>query len=369
MVSNHRRNNELISFPHFSRSMSLPSTIKSDESPSSSADMLAPLKKTLSTSKSMDPSEMKNGRPSSHILQPVASDVKSTNAVPRSRFTTNNLNCCRSCSQETDADTLGRANLRKVETVTMPRLQQANGNRSVADVNYKKPESKKPSMIPSALPSRESIKPTNNIFRKMSLQKPSDIENRFIGSDYRRQSLDDSATNGKQMPKQLSSIGHMRVGDGQRMQTYSTIIDKYDKNRKLTSMLSKDRKQLINDEHLKSLENKMRKHKIDAMRNVKEFTYSPMQQQLSKTSTMPNGADSDSKYLQSKLDQFASSKRRLREHADRMNGSFQKMGIDSVLHNNTKAAQSRSAAIGGHNYGIISASDLYKLRTPTESII
>lgn len=359
----------LFRFPlSFSRSTSLPSTIKSDESPSSSADLTAPPKKTLTTSKSLEPFETKNGRPSSYILQPVVSDVKAANAMPRNRFTSSNLNCCKSCSQETDVDTLGRANVRKVETVTMPRLQQTNGNRSFSEVKYKKPESKKTSTIPSALPNRDAIKATNNIFRKMSLRKPPDIENRFIDSEYRRQSLDDSATmNGKRMTKQLSSIDHTRIGDTQqRMQSYSSNVDRYESNRKLASMLNNNRKQMISDDHLKSLESKIRKHKIDAIRNVKEYTYNPMQ---SKSSSMLNGANSDAKYLQTKLDQFANSKKRLKEHTDRMNGSFQNMGIDSGLHSNLKAAQSRSAAIGGHNYGIISASDLYKLRTPTESII
>lgn len=305
----------------------------------------------------MDPLEPKNGRPSSYILQPVVSDAK---AAPRSRFMTNNLNCCKSCSQETDADTLGRANIRKVDTVTMPKLQQANGNRSDAQ-KYKKSDGKKAAMISSALPSRDSINATSNIFRKMSLRKPPDIENRFIDSDFRRQSLDDGAANGKRMTKQLSAIEQMRYIDAQRM--HSSIGDKYEANRKISSMLGNNKKQTINDDHLKSLESKIRKHKIDAMRNVKEYTYSPMQ--AKPASTLNGGANGDAKYMQTKFDQFASSKKRLKEHADRMNGSFQHMGIDTM----SKAAQSRSAAIGGHNYGIISASDLYKLRTPTESII
>lgn len=123
---------------------------------------------------------------------------------------------------------------------------------------------------------------------------------------------------------------------------------------------------MMNEDRLKSLESKIRKHKIDAIRNVKEYSYSPMQ---SKPSSMLNNVNTDTKYLQTKLDQFTSSKKRLKEHADRMNGSFQNMGVSNVLNNNSKAAQRQSAANGGHNYGVISASDLYKLRTPTESII
>lgn len=325
--------------------------------------MLVPSKKAFSASKSMEPFETKNGRPSTYMPQPVVSDMKTTNAPPRSRFTTNNLNCCKSCSQETDADTLGRASLRKVDTVTMPKLQQANGNRSVGDVNYRKPEDKKSAMISSVLPSRDAINATNSIFRKMSLRKPSDIENRFISSDFRRQSLDESATNCKRMTKQLSSIGNMRINGPPRMQSYSTMGDKYESNQRLSSMLSNSRNQIINEDHLKSLESKIRKHRIDAIRNVKEYSYGPMQ---SKPSAMLNGVNSDTKYLQTKLDQFTSSKKRLKDHADRMNGSFQQVGISSVLQNNSRAEQRRS---GGHSYGVISASDLYKLRTPTESII
>lgn len=329
--------------------MSLPSTMKSDESPSSSADMFALPKKTLSTSKSMEPFDSKYVRPSSYVLQPVVSDARATNAVSRSRFTTNNLNCCKSCSQASDVDA---RNVRRVETVTMPKLQPTNGNRPATDVKYKKPDGKK-SSIPSVVPSGESVNATNTIFRKMSLRKPSDIENRFVDRDFRRQSLDESATNGKPIAKQLSSIDHLRHIDPQRMQSYSTIGDQ----RKFSSMLSNNyKKQIMTDDHLKSLESKIRKHKIEAMRNVKEYTFNSTQSKPAPTS---NGVNS-------KLDQFTSSKKRLKEHADRM---FQTMGSDSVLHNNSKSVQSRIGAIGAHNYGVISATELYKLRTPTESII
>lgn len=319
-------------------------------------------KKTLPTSKSMEGIDTKNSRPSSYILQPVASEMKATNAAPRSRFTTNNLNCCKGCSQENDMDAMVRGNLRKVETVTMPKLQQ---NRPVSDMKYQKPEGKKSSMIPASLPSRESMN-SSGIFRKMSLRKPSEIDNRFTDSDFRRQSLDDSATNGKRLTKTLSSIEHSHIGDQQRMHSYTTATDKFEANRKMSSMLGNNKKQqVVSDDHLKSLESKIRKHRIDAMRNAKEYSYGPIQP---KPSAMLNGVNSNAKFIQTKLDQFTSNKKRLKEQADRMNGSFQNMGIDSVLRNNAKT-QSRSAAIGGHSYGIISASDLYKLRAPTESII
>lgn len=315
----------------------------------------------------MDPFEAKNPRPSSHILQPVVADVKAANVASRNRFTTTttNLNCCKSCSLESDAYTLGRANGRKVDTVTMPRLHQANANRLVTEVKYKKADGKKTSMIPSALPNREAVKTTNTIFRKLTLRKPPDIENRFVDNGFRRQSLDDGMSNGKRMAKQLSSIDHTRIGDHQRIQSYSTISEKYDASPKLASMLNNNAKhRLITDDQLKALESKIRKHKIDAMRNAKEYTLSPMQ-----TKSSLNNVNSDSKYFQPKMDQFASSKRRLKEHVDRINGSFQSKGIDSILHSNSKGVQSRSAAIGAQNYGIISANDLYQLRTTTESII
>lgn len=348
------------SFIHvFPRSSSLPTTIKSisDESPSSSADLFVSSKKRLITSKSMDPFETKNGRPPNNILQPVISDVKTMNGQPRSRFGTNKLNCCKSRSQETDVDTLGRANVRKVETVTMPKLQQANGNRPATETRQRKTDGKKS----SHLLNRDSMPATQDVFRKMSLRKPSEAENnRFIGNDYRRQSLDENATNGKRLTRQLSTIGD---GDGHgRLQPYSTISDKFDSNRKLTSMLnSSNKKHLLNDDHLKSLENKIRKHKIDAMRHAKEFTNGAQHTKF----TLSSGPNS----FHPKMDQFVHSKQRLKEHANRINGSYRNIRIiDNGLgsQHNAKASHSRSA-MAGHNYGIISASELYKLRT--ESII
>lgn len=371
--------------------------------------MVAPIEKKTITKTLNDPfssikchSDIKSNSQYTNTQQPksVFTDLKTTSTNPSNfksvngSYTriTNKLNCCKSCSQDTDEST-NTINRAKPKALSMPKLKNNckyfdSFDHNYFDIDdelrYKGPEKKR--SIISATFGRRASMDANGFLRKASFKR-SLATNQFE-MDNRRQSLDESTfkvkapTNAKLITKLASTQETSntnepyRYGVSSNGRLTSSFADKCEANRapsienkKLMKQRSLTDDYYESNTRLKSLENKMQRHKIDVLKFINDqketkniFEQSQQAKKPIVNSVHSNDARSD-KYFRSKLEQFVSTKNELRENSTKLNYSYPKLGIENVLQNNKSRSLKNETTTNGSNYAVISAADLYKLRS------
>lgn len=287
---------------------------------------------------------------------------------------TNKFNCCKSCVRETD-ETQKKKNANEV---SIPKLKNDSKHHSqLIDSNaeccyrqeqqpkYKLPSNERRSTIPGA--HRRSPINANEILRKSSFKRSLD-EDLLQAGDFRRQSFDDSMSKlaanqrlfKKLTPPQLDyqSEQQYRDGNGNGNGNGNYLPQHVGKQ----SVTSNDNRRLIKqkslDEYssatarLRKLEMKMRKHKIDVLKYANDHDqshiYSDPKKLLGYTPV---------NHFRSKFDPFVRTK---------TDCVYPKIGVDSVLQ--SKNSTFRKNGSNGGSYGIITSSELYKLRGTPERV-
>lgn len=277
---------------------------------------------------------------------------------------TNKLNCCKSCIREPD-DAIGKkcsneVSIAKLKNDTKYQSQSQfiesniNYEQEQQQPKYKLPSEARRSTIPGAL-RRSSIDP-NVILRKSTFKRSLD-EDLLNAGDFRRQSFDEcpvkATTNQRILKKLTPQSEHQsdfhRNGNGNYLSqpVSKHIID----NRPLIKQKSLDEYSDATA-RLRKLELKMRKHKIDVLKYANDHDQSPIYSDPKKLLAYPSA-----NHFRTKLDPFA------RTRADCV---YPKIGIDSMLQ--SKNASYRRNGSNGGSYGIITSSELYKLRGTAERV-
>lgn len=283
---------------------------------------------------------------------------------------TNKLNCCKSCVRDTD-DVLAKKcanemSIPKLKSDTKYSSQFIDSNANCCydqdQQKYKIPMDAKRSTIPGAF-RRNSID-ANAVLRKSTFKRSFD-EDVLNAGDFRRQSFDDcngKATTNQRYLKKLTppqsehQSEFQRNGNGNSNGAYlSQSVGKHissNDNRRLIKQKSLD-EYADATARLRKLEMKMRmgKHKIDVLKYANEHEQSNIYNEQKKLLAYPA-----SNNFRSKLDPFARSK------ADCV---YPKIGVDSVIHNKSPAFRKN---ITNANYGIITSSELYKIRGTPERV-
>lgn len=279
---------------------------------------------------------------------------------------TNKLNCCKSCVRESDEmqkkKSANDASIPKLDTKHQSQFIDSNSNYRYDQEQlpkYKLQSGAKKTTIPGA--HRRSPIDPNDVLRKSSFKRSLD-EDLLQAGDFRRQSFDDSitkATANQRLFKKLTppqsdyqSEQQHRNGNGNYL---SQPVGKQ-------SVASNDNRRIIKqkslDEYssatarLRKLEMKMRKHKIDVLKYANEHDQSNIHSDPKKLLVYP-----PANHFRTKLDPFARTK------ADCV---YPKIGVESVFQSKNSAY--RKKASNGGSYGIISSSELYKLRGTPERV-
>lgn len=266
---------------------------------------------------------------------------------------TNKLNCCKGCSRDTDETNTRKQN---ANVISMPKLKNDTTKCVSHTMNsnmngiYKLSNDVKRSII-SATFRRNSVN-ANAMLRKSAFKHSLDDEY-YTNGNARRQSFDDTVFN--KTIKQHSNNGNTDNYHVSNSVNNNNQIPSNDSNNNNNKRLIK---QMSLDEYkdttarLRKLEMKMRKHKIDVLKYVngrKEPNIFNDPKKLLAYQTPDNNN-------RTKLDPF------VRTKSDCV---YPKISIDNVLQN--KNTQLRKNSSGG-SYGVISASELYKLRTAGERV-
>lgn len=278
---------------------------------------------------------------------------------------TNKLNCCKSCVCEPDADLHGKKNtndvqIRKIKNETKyPPSQFIDSNANCcyeSEPKYKIPTEANRSNISGAY--RRASIDSNAILRKSTFKRSLD-EDLLHAGDFRHSSFDDrSTTNGRLLKKLTPPQQSEHQNDFQRNGNgaYLTqsmgkhIANASNENRRLVKQKSLD-DYTDATARLRKLEMKMRKHKIDVLKYANDHDQSTIYATDAKKVYPP------SNHLRNKLEPFARTKG---------NCVYPKIGIESVLPN--KMAACRKNGSNGSSYGIITSTDLYKLRGTPERV-
>lgn len=286
---------------------------------------------------------------------------------------TNKLNCCKSCVRDTD-DALAK---KCVSEMSIPKMKNdtkfpsqfidsnANGSYDADQTKYKLSTDAKRSTIPGAF-RRNSID-ANAILRKSTFKRSLD-EDLLNAGDFRRQSFDDctgKATTNQRHLKKLTppqSEHHNDFhrngngnGNGNGHGAYlSQSVGKHitsNDNRRLIKQKSLD-EYADATARLRKLEMKMRKHKVDVLKYANEHDQSNIYNEQKKLLAYPAASN----HFRTKLDPFARTK------ADCV---YPKIGVDSVIHSKSPAFRKN---VSNANYGIITSSELYKIRGTPERV-
>lgn len=258
---------------------------------------------------------------------------------------TNKLNCCRSCVRDSDDAQVKNA---KLKNDTKYPSHFIDSNHYYEQAKCKLPSEVRRSSISDAL-RRNSM--DANTLRK-SMGKHSVDEELLNGVDFRRQSFDDNGRLLKKLtPPQLEYQSDLhRNGNGHGL---SQSFGKHVTSNDIQRVVKQKSLDEYNDAtaRLRKLEMKMRKHKVDVLKYANDHDQSNIFSEPKKSLAYP-----PPNHFRTKLDTFARAK------ADCV---YPKIGIDSVVR--SKNPPLRKAHSNG-SYGIITASELYKLRATPERV-
>lgn len=293
---------------------------------------------------------------------------------------TNKLNCCKSCVRDTDDALLKKC----TNEVSIPKLKNdikypsqfidSNANccyESEQQSKYKLTNEARRSTIPGAL--RRHSNDTNSMLRKSNFKHSFD-ENLIHGGggggggggDFRQHSFDDgktTMTNVRLLKKLTPSPTRIeqkhqsdfhRNGNGNYLsQSINKHLATSNDNRRLIKQKSLD-DYTDATARLRKLEMKMRKHKIDVLKYANNQDQTTVYADPKKLLAYP-----PPNHFRSKLEPFARTK------ADCV---YPKIAYDSVLQSKPTTVYRTKNGTNGGSYGIITSSELYKLRGTPERV-
>lgn len=288
---------------------------------------------------------------------------------------TNKLNCCKGCVRDGD-DAVAK---KCTNEMSIPKLKNdtkyssqfidpsANWCYEQEQHKYTMPSDAKRSTIPGAF-RRNSIN-ANAILRKPTFKRSLD-EDLLNAGDFRRQSFDDCTsevvTNQRHLKKltppqsehqsdfQRNGHGNGNGNSNGNGNYLSQSVGKHipsNDNRRLIKQKSLD-EYADATARLRKLEMKMRKHKIDVLKYANEHDQSNIYNEKKKLLAYPA-----SNQFRTKIDPFARTKAAC---------VYPKIGIDSVIHSKSPAYRNKN--VPNANYGIITSSELYKIRGTPERV-
>lgn len=264
---------------------------------------------------------------------------------------TNKLNCCKSFVRDSDDVSITKL---KNDCKCPSQFKDSNGNGSYEtelQPKYKFLIEERRSTIPGALP-RKSID-ANSVLRKSKFKRSLDDDLLNVG-DFRHNPFDEKTIQNvrhlkKLTPPQLDqsdSHNHQRNKNGNYLsQSIGKHITASNGNRRLIKQKSLD-DYTDATARLRKLEMKMRKPKIDVLKST---IYTDPKKLLAYPSS--------SNHFRSTLEPFPRAK------ADCV---YPKIGVESVLQ--IKTQSNRKNGTNGGSYGIITSSELYKLRGTPEHV-
>lgn len=271
---------------------------------------------------------------------------------------TNKLNCCKSFVRDSDAVSISKL---KNDCKCPSQFNDSNGNGSFEtelQPKYKFLIEARRSTIPGALP-RKSID-ANSVLRKSKFKRSLDDDLLNVG-DFRHNPFDEKTIQNvrhlkKLTPPQLDqsdSHNHQRSRNGNYLsQSIGKHITASNCNRRLIKQKSLD-DYTDATARLRKLEVKMRKPKIDILKYANNHDQSTIYTDPKKLLAYP----STSSHFRSRLEPFARAK------ADCV---YPKIGVESVLQ--IKTQSNRKNGTNGGSYGIITSTELYKLRGTPEHV-
>lgn len=307
------------------------------------------------------PKTMLNTKPTS-VRQQTAQQRQINGSYGR---LTNKLNCCKSCVRDVD-DAIAK---KCANDVSIPKLRNDSKYQSqFIDSNANgccKPEAAK-----GKLPSDARKSTVSDAFRRNSIDanavllkptfKRSFDEDPIHACDFRRQSFDErtviKTTTNQRLLKKLTPPQLEHQSDFHRNGNVNGLLQVANKH-----SISNDKRRPIKQKslddysdataRLRKLEMKMRKHKVDVMKYANNHDPSNIYTDPKKLLAYP-----PPNQFRTKLDAFA------RTSADCV---YPKIGIDSVMHSKHSAYRKNGTIA---NYGIITSSELYKLRGTPERV-
>lgn len=281
---------------------------------------------------------------------------------------TNKLNCCKSCVRDAEDALVHKcANdiLSKSKMTTKYHSVDSNSNccNERDQIKCKLPEShsKKTTLISGAV-RRNSID-VNGLFRNPSLMHS--FGNNDLHGRRAIQSLDDCdirANTHQPFLKKLSPAQSESLNDFHRNGNVTYLTQSVAKQNTANGDGRRVIKQTSLDNYpdaptrLRSLDMKMRKHKVDVMKHTNDHEKPSIYTDHKRLLSYP-----PTNQFRNKLDPFTRS--------TYSNGDcvYPKIGIDSLLHTKNSTFRKNSTN-GGGSYGIITSSELYKLRGTPERI-
>lgn len=305
-----------------------------------------------------------NAKNQSTYTKALANNMKSN--VPHTKLVngsgstcvrlTNKLNCCKSCVIRDTDEMNGRRT--SVGVVSMPKLKcdiksTMNAFDSTSTESEKLSMDAKRSAINTTATKRRNSIDAYKIIRKPIFRRSFDDD---LSYNSRRQSFDDTCFKAANKSYQMNGNGHGHGhgnGNGNGNGDYQCKVMADDKNRKLFKQMSLEEYGDATD-RLHKLEMKMRKHKINMLRYVNGKAHG---------GNLPAAMDS-----RKTLDYHMGNGTRLKvDPFGRMRTDcvYPKISVENVMHE--KRGPSRRASTNG-SYGIITASDLHKLRASAERI-
>lgn len=298
---------------------------------------------------------------------------------------TNKLNCCKSCVRDAD-EALAKKCVNDV-LLSKPKTQYTDSNlngcydRDQITKGKLFGDVRKPvSMAPSAM--RRHSMDTNGLLRKSTLKQSFDDDLMHVG--FRHQSFDDAMTNKvhQRLPKKLTPPQLEHQNDLHRNGTSNYLTQPAGKLTTLNDSRRMIKQKSLDDytdatARLRKLEMKMRKHKVDVLKYANDHNQSNIYTEQKKLLGYPaagpplavslssSSPSLPPNQLRNKLDPFARTK---------IDCIYPKIGVDSVMPppTTTTAATNKNAAFRKANtngsYGIITSTELYKLRGTPERV-
>lgn len=282
---------------------------------------------------------------------------------------TNKLNCCKSCVRDAD-DVLVK---KCASEASIPKLKNATKYQSSSqfiDSNANccyEPDDLKCRLLGDAHKTnilrtlRRNSFEANSVLRKSTFKRSLD-DDLLNGSNFRHHSFDEctlKATSNQKLPKKQTppqsnhqNDFHHCNGNGhvnylmQPAGKQSTLID----NNRLTKQKSLDDYSDATA-RLRKLEMKMRKHKVDVLKYANNHNQTNIYTDQKKLLAYP-----PTNQIRSKSDPFARPK---------VDCVYPKIGIDSMLQSKTQSFRKNGT---NGSYGIITSSELYKLRGTPERV-
>lgn len=282
---------------------------------------------------------------------------------------TNKLNCCKNCVRDADDALVHKhANdilLSKPKLATSYQSVDSNSNCCYErdHIKCKLPDghARKTTMISGAV-RRNSID-VNGLLRNPSLMHS------FGGNDLhgrraiRQQSLDDcdiKANAHQPFLKKLSPAQSESRNDFHRNGNVTYLTQSVAKQNTANGdgrrVIKQNSLDSYPDARLRSFDMKMRKHKVDVLKYTNDHEKSPIYTDHKRLLSYP-----PTNQFRNKLDPFT---RTTYSNGDCV---YPKIGIDSLLHTKNSTFRKNSTN-GGGSYGIITSSELYKLRGTPERI-